>query len=100
MIHWSDRLNGLRRTDGWKLWFDQYGFAKVEEPRSDLDVAAYCTKYVVKGGDLYFSTSFDGYKPLRRESFVAADVARRLLLDTSEIKGTEIGFANACPPAA
>jgi len=20
MIHWSDRLNGLRRTDGWKLW--------------------------------------------------------------------------------
>jgi len=68
--------------------------------RKNVAVGSFFTKYVVKGGDLYFSTSFDGYKPLRRESFVAADVARRLLLDTSEIKGTEIGFANACPPAA
>lgn len=81
MIHWSDRLKDLTRTDGWRIWFDQYGFARIESPRSELDVAAYCTKYVVKGGDLYLSKSLDAYKPLTREPFSPAEVTRRLCQD-------------------
>lgn len=100
LIHWSDRLNGLRRTDGWRLWFEQYGFAKLEEPRSGLDVAAYCTKYVVKGGDLYLSPSFDACKPLRREPFVAADLVRRFLRDDRTPSRPTAGGATACPPVA
>lgn len=32
----------------WFDWFNRYGFAKVEVPKSSADVAAYCSKYVTK----------------------------------------------------
>lgn len=101
MIHWSDRLQDLTRTDGWCLWFQQYGRAEIEAPRDDEHVAAYCSKlYTVKGADLHMSTSFDAYRPLRREPFVAADVVRRLLRDDRSLSESMVGVAIACPPQA
>lgn len=84
MIHWSDRLKNLRHRDGWELWFQQYGRADIDEPRSGHDVARYLSKaYTVKGGDLYLSPSFNAIKPLKREPFVAADLVQRLLREDS-----------------
>ncbi|PKD45284.1 hypothetical protein [Rhodohalobacter barkolensis] len=32
----------------WRGWFDKYGRAKVEVPKSSEDVSSYCCKYVTK----------------------------------------------------
>lgn len=66
IIKWSCALPGLSRWTGWHLWtgarseggFD-HGFARIEPPRCQGDVAGYVSKYVVKGGELYLSPSFD-----------------------------------------
>lgn len=47
------------RREGWQLWFDQHGFAKLEPPKSQGDVAGYVSKYVLKpGADLVIAESF------------------------------------------
>lgn len=32
----------------WRAWFNKYGRAKVEVPKSGKDVSSYCCKYVTK----------------------------------------------------
>ena len=66
IIRWSPALPDLSRWTGWHLWtgarsegaFD-HGFARIEPPRCQDDVAGYVSKYVVKGGELHLSPSFD-----------------------------------------
>lgn len=58
MIQWDDGLNDLNRQHGWRIWHSAYGRARIEPPRSQEDVAEYCSKYVVKDGDVTLSPSF------------------------------------------
>lgn len=66
IIKWSDSLPDLYRGTGHHLWtgpmaeggFD-HGISRIGPPRCQGDVAGYVSKYVVKGGDLYLSPSFD-----------------------------------------
>lgn len=38
------------------MWgFHHFGIARIEEPKEQNGVAAYCTKYTVKGGDIELS---------------------------------------------
>lgn len=47
------------RGDGWESWKDRHGFARLEPPKSQDDVAGYVSKYVVKPeADLVVSESF------------------------------------------
>jgi len=40
----------------WAPWFSRHGFIKLEAPRSQADVSAYCGKYLAKElGELVFS---------------------------------------------
>ncbi len=66
IIKWSNLLPNLERRLGWHLWHEPraksgfgFGVARIEPPQSQGDVATYVSKYVVKGGDLYLSPSFD-----------------------------------------
>lgn len=54
------------RTNGWRLWSDmehqlgmKMGWSRIEPPKSQGDVASYCSKYVTKGGELILSRSFN-----------------------------------------
>jgi len=69
IIKWSDQLPDLDRRLGWKLWNASkreggfgHGFARIEPPRGQDDVASYVSKYVVKGGEVYLSASFDAHR--------------------------------------
>lgn len=69
IIRWSDKLPDLDRRLGWSLWFKDraeggfgHGLARIEPPRGQSDVAAYVAKYVVKGGEVYLSPSFDAHR--------------------------------------
>ena len=66
IIKWSDHLPDLDRRLGWSLWFNSkaeggfgHGIARIEPPRGQSQVATYVAKYVVKGGEVYPSPSFD-----------------------------------------
>lgn len=58
LIKWPSMLPDVRRDAAWKLWHDVYGGGRFEPPRC-LSVVDYIAKYVVKGGDLVWSHSFD-----------------------------------------
>ena len=45
-------LSELRRLSWMDTWQDLAGFARIEQPRSLEAVQRYCTKYVVKGGEI------------------------------------------------
>lgn len=51
----------------WRYWqkfaTDLGGWAWLDIPRSNSDVVAYVTKYVVKGGDLILGPNFNPNKP-------------------------------------
>ena len=55
----------MNRSCGWRHWADpdyvngmDMGWARLEPPNSQDDVASYCSKYVTKGGELVLSDSF------------------------------------------
>ena len=55
VIHYhalARRTRGYRRLTVMDLWKDVAGYAKVEAVRNVESVSGYCSKYVVKGGDL------------------------------------------------
>ena len=62
------------RRNAWRLWYETFGLGRFEEPRSQEDVAGYCSKYVVQGGELVLSDSFVG--DVGPESVMACNVAR------------------------
>ena len=67
LLRWSDKLPDLNRSRGWSLWtlpVSRGGlcfgrFARIEPPRGQDDVTSYVSKYVVKGGEIVLSPSFD-----------------------------------------
>jgi len=45
-------VGDARRTEAWKFWFERWGCARIEPVRSSDACRRYCSKYVVKGGEL------------------------------------------------
>jgi hypothetical protein len=73
----GERLTNARWTP-WRQWWNrEYGGLRIEKPRAQGDVAAYCTKYVLKGDDAGFelcstwADERDRRKPCRRCGLVS-----------------------------
>jgi hypothetical protein len=87
----GERLTNARWTPWRKWWNREYGGLRIEKPRAQGDVAAYCTKYVLKGDDAGFelcSTWADerdrrnrAEAPLLEERKVGIDVTRSAELE-------------------
>lgn len=63
-------LNLVERRLTWMDWWrtdkhghERFGFARIEPPESQDDVAGYVSKYVVKGGEVDFSANFGAVRP-------------------------------------
>jgi hypothetical protein len=46
-----------------RKWLDEFGFNRIERPRSQADVAGYVSKYVTKDGEVDFSPNFGSWLP-------------------------------------
>lgn len=44
-----------RRMEMKEWWYENFGIARIEKPDDAGDVQAYCSKYVVKGGEIVLS---------------------------------------------
>ncbi len=93
----GDRLANARWTP-WRQWWNrEYGGLRIEKPRAQGDVAAYCTKYVLKGDESGFelcSTWADerdrrkrAEAPLLEERKVGIDVTRSAELEKNAFRG-------------
>ncbi|WP_407351566.1 hypothetical protein [Luteimonas sp. R10] len=57
-------LWNLTRISRWhRWWLDEFGFNRLERPRSQRDIAAYVSKYVTKGGEVDFSANYGAWTP-------------------------------------
>jgi len=60
LIKFPDTFGEVRLSEGWELWKDWHGLARLEPPRGQDDAVAYVSKYVIKGrSELVFSPSFN-----------------------------------------
>lgn len=55
------QLTTIRTWHRW--WLAEFGFNRIERPRSQADVAAYVGKYVIKEGEVDFSPNFGAWHP-------------------------------------
>lgn len=54
----------LTRVSQWhRFWLQEWGFNRIERPRSQADVADYVSKYVTKDGEVEFSPNFRSWVP-------------------------------------
>lgn len=93
----GERLANARWTPWRKWWNREYGGLVVEKPESQGDVAAYCTKYILKGDESGFelrSTWADerdrrkrAEAPLLEERKVGIDVTRSAELEKTAFRG-------------
>lgn len=60
---WVRMVRRLSAMDAWAR-LELAGFARIEVPRSEAAVAAYCSKYVVKGGAVTLSPELSGRQAL------------------------------------
>lgn len=57
-------LSQLASRYAWhEWWYREFGRNQIEQPRSQHDVAAYVSKYVVKDGEVDFSRNFGQWTP-------------------------------------
>lgn len=57
-------LSQLASRYAWhEYWFREFGRNRIEQPRSQHDVAAYVSKYLVKDGEVDFSPNFGKWTP-------------------------------------
>lgn len=57
-------LWNLTRLSHWhRVWLNEFGFNRLERPRSQRDIAAYVSKYVTKGGEVDFSDNYGAWHP-------------------------------------
>lgn len=62
----TDDLNQLTSRYAWhEWWYREFGRNRIEQPRSQAEVAAYVSKYVTKGGAIEFSRNFGAWNPPR-----------------------------------
>lgn len=62
----TDDLNKLCSRYAWhEWWYREFGRNQIEQPRSQAEVAAYVSKYVVKDGEVDFSPNFGAWQPPR-----------------------------------
>jgi len=63
-IRWSPDKESKSSIIYWEeLWFHLAGICRIEEIRSHDAVAAYCSKYISKGGQIDMSNSIKHYFP-------------------------------------
>lgn len=103
----GNRLARARWTPWREWWNREYGGLVIDQPREQGDVAAYCTKYVLKGDDAGFelrSTWADerdwrkrAEAPLLEQRKVGMDVTRSAELEKSAYHGDA---PNGCAPAS
>jgi hypothetical protein len=65
----SAHLHGLFDVSGlgpgdikvlWSIWYKEHGYMRLEPPRSDYDVSAYCGKYMAKDfSEMVFSRDLE-----------------------------------------
>jgi hypothetical protein len=55
----GDRLPNERRLDWMDTWNELAGFARIEVPENAGAVVGYCSKYVVKGGEIDMSPTLE-----------------------------------------
>ncbi len=92
----GERLTNARWTPWRRWWNREYGGLRIEKPRAQGDVAAYCTKYVLKGDEAGFelcSTWADerdrrnrAEAPLLEERKIGVDVVRSAELERSAFR--------------
>lgn len=58
----------VQRRDSWAWWFEERGINRLEPVRSSKQAAAYCTKYVLKDGEVTFSDNFSAFVKFYREA--------------------------------
>lgn len=57
-------LNRLMSRYAWhEWWYREFGRNRLEQPRSQADIAGYVSKYVTKGGEVDFSRNFGAWNP-------------------------------------
>jgi hypothetical protein len=93
----GERLDNARWKPWLRWWSREYGGLRIEKPRAQGDVAAYCTKYVLKGEESGFelcSTWADerdrrkrAEAPLLEERKIGIDVTRSADLEKSAFRG-------------
>jgi hypothetical protein len=88
----NDLWNVTRISKWHRLWLSEFGFNRLERPKSQQDIARYVSKYVTKGGEIDFSDNYGAWQPPapqfvappqqstlpeRATSFIPAPVDRR-----------------------
>jgi hypothetical protein len=59
LLRFPECFGDVLLLDGWKLWFEWHGLARLERPQCQAAVTEYTCKYVTKpGADLVLSESF------------------------------------------
>ncbi|KRG72529.1 hypothetical protein ABB27_01000 [Stenotrophomonas terrae] len=62
----DDDLSRRMSRHRWKeFWYQEFGIARLEIPRSQHDISGYLSKYVSKGGTVDFSKNFGAWQPPR-----------------------------------
>lgn len=59
----GDLWDLIRVTSWHRWWLQEFGFNRIERPRSQADVAGYVSKYITKGGEVDFSPNFGRWVP-------------------------------------
>jgi hypothetical protein len=93
----GERLANARWSPWGRWWNREHGGLRIEKPKSQGDVAAYCTKYILKGDESGFelcSTWADerdrrkrAEAPLLEERKVGIDVTRSAEMEKSAFRG-------------
>jgi hypothetical protein len=55
------KLTSIRKWH--RMWLSEFGFNRIERPRSQADIAGYVSKYVAKDGVVDFSPNFGAWQP-------------------------------------
>jgi hypothetical protein len=55
------KLTSIRKWH--RMWLGEFGFNRIERPRSQADIAGYVSKYVAKDGVVDFSPNFGAWQP-------------------------------------
>lgn len=79
------KLTSIRSHHRW--WLEEFGFNRIERPRSQRDVRDYVADYVVKDGLLDFSKNFGAWLPPCLD-FTHVPIQAQACLDPAEGDGT------------
>ena len=79
-----------------EFWYREFGRNLIEKPRSQAEVTAYVSKYVVKDGEVDFSPNFGEWMPPKLD-YTRSYLHQNSLPGLQEVTGTreDCTFAGA-----